>query len=430
MDAKRNRAEPAPPRSACGLDFGTSNSGLSVPDGGGAVRLIELEDAATAIPSAVFFAQDDAQPVLFGRAAVDEYLDATPGRLMRSLKSVLGSSLMTEATSIGTRSIVYADIVTLYLRMLRDRASAALQRPLDAVVLGRPVRFVDDDPAADAQAQRTLETCARAAGFRDVEFQLEPIAAAIDYERTIAREEIALIVDVGGGTADFSVIRLSPARRDAISRTTDVLANDGVHIAGTDFDSRLNLAWVMPELGYGSIGPRGLVVPSGVFFDLSTWHRINLLYAPRFHGTLRELQPFFNDPAVHRRLVRVIDERLGHLLLGRTEHAKIELSHEPRARLDLSEIDSGLIVGVSRAQLVGQLSDLLARLVRVGSATIASAGVAPDALSTLYFTGGSSGMRALRDAFAAALPHSRVVVGDLFGSVVSGLGIDAGRRFA
>ena len=174
------------------------------------------------MPSAVFFAMEESQPVLYGRAAVAEYLDGTPGRLMRSLKSLLGSSLMHETTTIGDRNIGYADIVTLYLRTLRERASAAGGRALDAVVLGRPVRFDDDDVERDREAQRTLAACARAAGFRHVEFQFEPIAAAFDYERTIEREESVLVIDVGGGTADFTVIRLSPAapRSACRARTT------------------------------------------------------------------------------------------------------------------------------------------------------------------------------------------------------------------
>jgi len=413
---------------ACGLDFGTSNSGLSVPDHG-SVRLVELEGDATSIPSAIFFATEEPQQVFYGRAAVAEYLDGTPGRLMRSLKSVLGSGLMQEWTTIGERDYRYADIVTAYLRTLRDRACASVGRPLDAVVLGRPVRFVDDDATQDRSAQATLAACARAAGFRHVEFQLEPIAAAFDYERTIAREEAVLVIDVGGGTADFTVIRLSPARRAKIARERDVLANDGIHIAGTDFDARLNMSWVMPLLGYRTIGAKGRVVPSLVYFDLSTWHRINLLYAPKFSGSLRELQEFFTDPVPYRRLVHVIGQRLGHELLGRTEAAKIALSDAARTGLDLAAIEAGLAVAPTRAELLELLGDLLARLVTVGTSTVVAAGLRPADVSTLYFTGGSSGMTALRSALTGAFPDSGVVVGDLFGSVVSGLGIDAGRRF-
>jgi hypothetical chaperone protein len=413
---------------ACGLDFGTSNSGMSLPVGD-TVQLVALEDDSTSIPSAVFFVTEAPTSILYGRAAVREYLDGTPGRLMRSLKSLLGSSLGDETTEIGERSVRYTDVVTLYLRTLHQRASASTGRALDHVVLGRPVRFVDDDSKRDRKAEDTLARCARAAGFRHVEFQLEPIAAAFDYERTIAQEEAVLVIDVGGGTADFTVIRLSPDRRHAVDRSRDVLANDGIHIAGTDFDSRLNLSWVMPALGFGAVGPQGKPVPSLVYFDLSTWHRINLLYAPKFLGTLRELQTFFVDPLPYRRLMHVIERRLGHELLGETEAAKIQLSGAAAARIDLAVVEKDLAVTASRPELLILLSDLLARLVSMGVATVAAAGLAPAQISTLYFTGGSSGMSALREAFADSFPASLVVVGDLFGSVVSGLGIDAGRRF-
>jgi hypothetical chaperone protein len=412
----------------CGLDFGTSNSGVALP-AGDAVRLVELEDGSPSIPSAVFFATEVPQTVSYGRAAMRDYLDGAPGRLMRSLKSLLGSSLIDEKTAVGDRSIAFTDVLTLYLRMLRERAMASVGQSLDAVVLGRPVRFVDDGSEGDARAQSTLASCARDAGFRHIEFQFEPIAAAFDYERTIAREEAVLVIDVGGGTADFTVIRLGPDRRARPDRAADVLANDGVHIAGTDFDSRLNLSWVMPTLGYGSTGRKGLAIPSPIYFDLSTWHRINLLYAPAARETLRELQAFFLDPAPYARLRHVIEQRSGHELLGRTEAAKIELSSAEGTVIDLAHVEAGLAVLARRNELLRLLDDLLARLVAIGRATVHAAGLTPAAVSTLYFTGGSSGMTALRDAFVDTFPDSRVVVGDLFGSVVSGLGIEAGRRF-
>jgi hypothetical chaperone protein len=337
---------------------------------------------------------------------------------------------MNESAAIGGGDYKYVDIVTAYLRMLRQRAEVSAGHCLDAVVLGRPIRFVDDNAKQDRAAQDTLAGCARAAGFRHVEFQFEPIAAAFDYERTIAREESVLVIDVGGGTADFTLIRLGPGRRDRAARNDDILANDGIHIAGTDFDSRLNMSWVMPTLGYRSVGTRGRVVPSQVYFDLSTWHRINLLYVPKFSSTLRELREFFTDPRPYRRLAHVIEQRLGHELLGRTEAAKIELSQVAETKLDLGAIEVGLTVNGTRDALVDLLHAMLARLVEVATATVHAAGLDAADVSTLYFTGGSSGMTALRDAFAQAYPDSRVAVGDLFGSVATGLGIEAGRRFA
>jgi hypothetical chaperone protein len=415
--------------SACGLDFGTSNSGVALvtPQG---VRLADVEDGDTSIPSAIFFPAEAADHALYGRTAMREYLDGTHGRLMRSLKSLLGSRLVHERTAVGDRSLAFTDVLTLYLRMLRERAQRDGGEALSAVVLGRPVRFVDDDAERDADAQATLAACARAAGFRDIEFQLEPIAAAFDYESRLSREEAVLVVDVGGGTADFTVIRVGPDRRERVDRAADVLANDGIHIAGTDFDTRLHLAWVMPALGYGSTSKKGLAMPSPLFFDLSTWHRINLLYGAATREALRELHEFFVDAKMYARLRKVVHDALGHELLARTESAKIALSNAAHAAIDLSHVEPGLAVDGARDEMKTLLAALLARLVTMGTDTVRAAGLVPDAVSTVYFTGGSSGMTALREAFAPAFPGSRVAVGDLFGSVVSGLGIDAARRFA
>ena len=414
---------------ACGLDFGTSNSGVALvrPQG---VTLARVEHDDTSIPSAIFFPAEKAEHALYGRAAMREYLDGTPGRLMRSLKSLLGSRLVHEQTTVGGRSLAFTDILTLYLRMLRGRAERHAGGNLSSVVLGRPVRFVDDDAERDADAQATLAACARAAGFRHIDFQFEPIAAAFDYERGLAREEAVLVVDVGGGTADFTVIRVGPGRRERVDRASDVLANNGIHIAGTDFDTRLHLAWVMPALGYGSTSAKGLPMPSSLFFDLSTWYRINLLHGRATLEVLRELGEFFTDAAKYARLRRVVHEALGHELLARTESAKIVLSDAAHATIDLAHVEAGLGVDVTRDDLRALLEGLLARLVTMGTDTVRAAGLTPGAISTVYFTGGSSAMTALREAFVPAFAQSRIVVGDFFGSVVSGLGIDAARRFA
>jgi hypothetical chaperone protein len=185
----------------------------------------------------------------------------------------------------------------------------------------------------------------------------------------------------------------------------------------------------MPALGYGSASRKGLAMPSPLFFDLSTWHRINLLYGAATLEVLRELREFFVDQRMYARLRRVVHDAQGHELLARTETAKVALSRATHATIDLAHVEAGLAVDVARAELQSLLAMLLERLAAMGVATVRAAGLAPDAISTVYFTGGSSGMTALREAFAPAFAHSRMAVGDLFGSVVSGLGIDAARRF-
>src|SRR6195952_2768426 len=222
--------------SICGLDFGTSNTTLGTIDDQTPV-LAPLEAGQTAIPSAIFYEVDGA--VLIGRNAIAAYVDGAPGRLMRSLKSVLGTSLIDETTQLGRERTSFRDVIAYYLGAVKRRAEQALDRELRDVVHGRPVHFVDNAPDADRKAEQTLRSIAREIGFDDVTFQFEPIAAALDYERQISSEEVALIADIGGGTSDFSIARLGPDRHGKADRSADILANDGVRIGGTHFDRPL-----------------------------------------------------------------------------------------------------------------------------------------------------------------------------------------------
>ncbi|HAF92594.1 MAG TPA: heat-shock protein, partial [Pseudomonas sp.] len=242
--------QPAVPARACGIDFGTSNStvGWWRP---GQDPLIALEGEEPTLPSVVFFNLEERRPV-YGRQALAEYLEGYEGRLMRSLKSLLGSKLLKSETTVLGSAMPFRDILGLFLGTLKTRAETAAGRSFEQVVLGRPVFFVDDDPQADREATEMLEAAARKLGFSEVSFQFEPIAAAFDYESRISREERVLIVDIGGGTSDFSLVRLSPERRVLDDRQADILATGGVHIGGTDFDKQLSLAGVMPLFGYGS----------------------------------------------------------------------------------------------------------------------------------------------------------------------------------
>jgi len=194
-----------------GIDFGTSNSAMAWASPRHAAQLIPLEGDAVSMPTAVFYNTED-HSTHFGREAVTHYLTGTEGRLMRSLKSLLGSPLLQETTVIDHQQIRFQDIIATYLAALRSRAAQALGTAPDRVILGRPVHFVDDDPARDAQAEQSLRQVAQAVGFTDIAFQLEPIAAALDYERRLQREAVVLVADIGGGTSDFTVVRLGPQR--------------------------------------------------------------------------------------------------------------------------------------------------------------------------------------------------------------------------
>jgi hypothetical chaperone protein len=425
--------------SFCAIDFGTSNSAISIPEAAAGMRLVELEPGQTTMPTAVFYfvegPESDGPPRAFGRAAVAAYVEGVDGRLMRSMKSILGSSLIDQTTDVGGgRGAKYLDIVAGYLKHLKKRAEAEAGQSIGHAVLGRPVFFVDDDPARDAQAQRALEAAARQVGFADVRFQYEPIAAAFDYERQAAREEIVLVADIGGGTSDFSIVRVGPQRAGRIDRKDDILANHGVHIAGTDFDRRIELAAILPQFGYGAYGPSiggapAREVPSGVYFDLATWHLINTVYNPQRVLELRSMRGFYAEPVHHDRLMTVVTERLGHELAARAEGAKIAVADGGDTQIDLSHTERGLGVALAEAQAVAAIDADIDRIVATARRTAADAGLAPERIDALYFTGGSTGLRLLAQRIAAAFPSARAVRGDRFASVATGLGLHARRVF-
>ena len=403
-----------------GIDFGTSNSAAAYRVMGEAARLLPLESAATGMPTALFFNTEE-RSTHYGRDAMQQYLAGEEGRLMRSLKSLLGSSLLLEKTAVHEQLMSYQDVIAIFLKRVADQARVALNGALpERVVLGRPVHFVDAHPERDRQAQDALAAAARTAGLGEVSFQLEPIAAALDYEQRLSEEQLVLVVDIGGGTSDFTVVRLGPQQVKHEDRNQDILATTGVHIGGTDFDHRLNVAQVMPLLGYKHIGPSGREVPSGVFFDLSTWHLIQWLYTAKSLASARSLKTDYSDLQLHQRLMKVLDWREGHRLADAVEQAKIGASQShAAAEIALGWLEEGLPAAISPEVLQEQLQALLQQVVECAQDCVKQAGVAtPDAI---YLTGGSSALRTLRDALRAAFPDVPQVEGDLFGGVATGL---------
>lgn len=405
-----------------GIDFGTSNSAMAWAPTGGTAQPLPLEGGATAMPTAVFFNAED-HLTHFGRDAVAQYLAGTEGRLMRSLKSLLGSALLNERTEVGQRAISFQDIIALFLHELRTRAEHALGQAPTAVVLGRPVHFVDDDPERDARAEQSLREAAHAVGFAEVRFQLEPIAAALDYERRLDREARVLVADIGGGTSDFTVVRLGPRRFGQADRSKDVLATTGVHIGGTDFDQKLSLEAAMPLLGHRHLGPQGREVPSRVFFDLSTWHLIQWLYLPRALAQAQALRVNYSDTRLHERLMRVLHQRDGHRIAHEVEQAKIRCSEFGAAStLDFDAVEVALQATLTPNDLHDHLQALLQRTVACALECTLRAGLQKaGALDAIYLTGGSSALQPFQQALQAEFPGVPQVHGDLFGGVASGL---------
>jgi len=396
----------------------------------------------TTLPSALFF-DFESDRIGFGRDAIGQYTAGQPGRLMRSMKSLLGSSYMGDKTQVKNRFYTYDEIVGFFVGSLKSQAETYLEDDsgsIQSVVIGRPVFFNDDDPALDKAAEDHLAEIARLAGFRDVSFQYEPIAAALDYERQVTTEELALIVDIGGGTSDFTLIRLSPERHQQADRKSDFLANHGIHLGGTDFDRRLSMAGIMPQFGLGvKMKDRPtLSMPSNYYFELATWHRIHLLYEKSVLLDLDNLRHQVKDKAPVDRFIALLKRRKGHHLAALVEDAKIELSEHTDTRVHLQTLfadsneeshqaidDCVLTRDLLHQSLQTDVDNIFSAL----DTTLSQAGVTPDQIDTVFTTGGSTALPMVKICIQDKFPEAHLVGGDLYNSVGSGLLMEARKRY-
>lgn len=412
---------------ACGVDFGTSNStvGWSRP---GSSALLQLEGDRVTLPSVVFFNADEEQ-VYYGRAALDNYLQGYEGRLMRSLKSLLGTELIDDQTEVMGKALPFKMLLAQFIAELKRRAEASAGREFSSAVFGRPVFFVDGDEDADFAAEDTLYEIAQAVGFKEIDFQYEPIAAAFDYESQIDKEELVLIADIGGGTSDFSLVRLSPQHAQKADRRSDILATGGIHIGGTDFDKYLSLHSIMPLLGLGSRLNNNSEMPSSYYFNLATWHTINLAYTQKTWLQIKDIYRDARDKDKLDRLLHLIEHRNGHWLALQAEEGKIALSSHAQTALSLDRLSPPQTVQLQRDEFEAAISKLVGSVETTVSKLLQDAGITADQVDTVFFTGGSSGVHLLRERIAALLPAARRVEGDLFGSIGAGLALDAARKF-
>jgi hypothetical chaperone protein len=414
----------------CGLDFGTSNTTLGVARGNEPSRLLALEDGKVTIPSVIFFDFATNRDI-FGRAAIADYIEGNDGRMMRSLKSILGSSLAEEEVRLQKRILSYLQVIGTFVGAIKQRAEADLGEDFDSVIVGRPVHYVDDDPIADKKAQQQMEATVRARGFKHIDFQFEPIAAALDYEQQVTREEIGLVVDLGGGTSDFSIVRVSPERARAADRQGDILSTAGVHVGGTDFDRHLSLRAVMPELGYQTPTADGKrPLPSGPYVDLATWHRINQLYDQAILRQLRQTEKEARDPERVEKMISIVAHREGHRLAGDVEDAKIALTDAATVELAFDGEEVALHPAISRLRFEEAIARDVDRIDNKLREVVAVAGLTADKIDTLILTGGSTQIPMILGRLRALFPDARFVDTDAFGSVGLGLALDARRKFS
>tara|TARA_R110002110_G_scaffold415856_2_gene658411 strand:+ start:11864 stop:13120 length:1257 start_codon:yes stop_codon:yes gene_type:complete len=417
--------------SNCGLDFGTSNSTLAISHDSKA-SLIALSGRSPILKSAIFF-DSEIREHFIGQYGIDRYLDGGQGRLMLSLKSILGSSLLNEKIAVCGKWVTYRDIIGLIIKHIKDTGEAQLNTVLTHVALGRPVRYHDTDDTRDKLAQDAMELIMKEQGFKEVLFQYEPIAAALDYESTISKEQIAFIIDLGGGTSDFTIIKLNSDTKQSNNRKDDILANCGLHIGGTNFDKALSLHTIMPLFGKGSMirGMNGskLEMPKSLYYSLTSWHLLNNLYTNKNINEIKELHSVSEQKRLVKRAIDILQNKQGHYLLQAAESSKVKLSTALDDIIDISDVEHDLQAFISREEFESCCHNLIHDLQKTIQITLATAGLNANQIDSVFLTGGTTKIPLVCNLVRDIFPDTQFVKGDVHGSVGKGLAITAERFF-
>ena len=419
------------PEYVAGIDFGTTNSSAAISDGK-TVRMVDVENGKDTIPTALFF-PDKSNQVYYGRNAQNEYTNGDkPGRFMRSMKRVLGTSLMRGGTVINGKSMRFDAIVGCFVKYLKQQIDKAAGHNVECVVMGRPVHFRDDDPEGDKRAEQELEKIAIDAGFKHVAFQYEPIAAAFAHEQDIKSDKLAFVADIGGGTSDFTVIRLSPERKFNFDRTSDVLANTGVRIGGNDFDKALSMKSFMPCFGLGTeyrSYDKNISLPTSPFISLSTWSSVNDVYNYKTLNMVKGYVVWGLEPEKTKRLYEIIENRLGHQNLDYVENAKIALSSATEYDVKLDFLSDTPTIKTNRKTFETAIEQDVKKIEKSVQECLNIAKIKNTDIELVILTGGSTEIPYISRVMQSYFPNAKLSSENKMASVGLGLAYDAMRRF-
>lgn len=411
-----------------GLDFGTANTSMAVSNNQ-STSVLGIENGSESMPSTLFFDFEDGS-VNVGEAAYERYYLGEPGRFLRSFKSALGTSTIDHQIRIKLNTYTVGNIIQRYIGEVLESAYNLCGENVSSLVVGRPVQFVDNNPEADAQAEASLRKIVENLGVKHVEFQLEPIAAALNYGVTVKKEETVLVIDIGAGTSDFSIVKFRPI--DGSGKVdSQVVSNLGIHIGGNDFDGVVALNMVMPHFGYGQRFKRraDLESPKSFYLNASAWHKIDLLYDRQVLNSLRELAPQMNRPDMVERLISVVSTRQAHKILGAVEATKKEFSDKYLGIIHLPFVGRGLDIEMTRDEFEEKVTSMCEQIIATANQSIADAGLSKNEIDTVYVTGGTMGINHLSRMVINEYPSSNVVEGSKTTAVARGLALDAERKF-
>lgn len=407
-----------------GIDFGTTNSALSIYD----EEKNEIINTIT-VPSLLYFPQEQSatQPLNYvvGENAIDAYLsDGMKGRFIKSIKQILSRSSFIE-TRIHNKRYNASDLVALILKDLKTKADEIIGFDCQKAVIGRPVFFDDDSASKDTLAQTRLSKAAENAGFTEVRFQFEPIGAAFAYEKTITKKEKVLVADLGGGTTDFTYLVLDPAHSGNKDRRNDMIASGGIYIGGDSFDSAFMWDKGTPYFGkntlYEATPGKILTVPMSLFANICTWDKMNFFNGLRIQKDLQDYYHYSKKDRKFKNLITLIDNNLGYSIFRSIEKTKITLSDEQASQFTYSNMEIEIDEEVSKEQYAAVIEKDIKKISVYLDEFMLKNNIKAEEIDSLFLTGGSSLVGGVQDLFKNKFPHIPVNSGDNFTSVAKGL---------
>jgi len=417
--------------SVFGLDFGTTNSALSV-NIDGEIKMVDTDKLNTTgktVKSVMYFDPEEKQ-FYIGQQAVNHYIENDAwGRYIQSIKAFLPDQSF-EYTEIGRKTYKLDQLIAIILRNIKDQGQKYLDRVLDRVVLGRPVVF-SEDPEREELAVKRLLSAAKLAGFNEVYLQYEPIAAALAFESTLppGQEKIVLVGDFGGGTSDFTIIKTKGGRhKQKIDRKDDILGLSGIYIGGDTFDSQL--MWNKIAYYFGKdvrvkalMSDYDLSVSPIILGKLRKWHLIPQLRLPKTRQIIKEIKYQADRPELIENLQNLVEDNYGYILFQAIEKAKCELSSLSSSIINFEELRLRIRESVSRDEFENIITPEIQKIETCIDEVVKQAGISEPDIDTVFLTGGSSHIPLIKRIFSNKFGGDKIDQTNAFTSVVYGLGI-------
>ena len=410
------------------IDFGTTNSVVGI-NNSGKIEMIALGKESLETKTVLFYSFED-RNFYVGDDALEELKLDTLGRYLVALKSFLGGSENLE-TTLGTTTYLLSDLIAIILRRFKGVLEAHAGESIERVVLGRPVRFNDESDELDQQAQERLKAAAIQAGFIEVEFQYEPIAAALSYEKDISNEELILVADIGGGTTDYTIIRVG-GERNKQNRKEDILATHGTYVGGNSFDTEIIKSFVVKHLGQGSLYKnmgKEMEIGPALYSDFSEWHKFQKMYDPKVLNSIEKFIYMAYDKDRISRLLELIKEGLYFSFSEKIIESKVNLSFSEKTKINMNMFDKPFEEPLTQEAFNAVIAHHTQKIKTTLDETMAMANIDYEQIDRVFLTGGSTLVPAVSNIYKELFSEEKLVHTDVFSSVGYGLAIYAGEAW-